>query len=205
MQKTNEKYKARLFRAGSGSVACRGRLTDYQRIAITMKPLLNRSCSVLDRMLQSAFPDDGHTPAKSLEHLHMSPVAIDIALEFLSPKLLVGSGGGGVATTFVSMPEAAVDKHHRPVLREHKVRGAGQLFDMKSISESSGKQKGAKRLFRPGVLSANARHHAAALWSGRDAHGLEAFLLDVCRYRCSHIDQPVRSNGGRCEKWYRRA
>jgi hypothetical protein len=35
---------------------------------------------------------------------------------------------------------------------------------------------GAKRSFRPGVLSANARHHAAALRSGRDAHGIEGIL-----------------------------
>ena len=137
-----------------------------------MQPLLNQSRSVLDRVFQRALPNGGHTPAKSPECLHVSPVAIDIAQEFPLPELLVGSRGSGIAATFVPMPEAAMDEHHRPVLWEHKVRGAGQLSDMKSIAKSPGEKKGAKGSFRPGVLSANARHHAAALRGGRDAHGL---------------------------------
>ena len=138
-----------------------------------MQPLLNRSRSLLDRMLQRALPDSGHTPAKSPECLRVSPVTIDIFLKFLLPEHLVGSGSCGIATTLVSMPEAAVDENHRPVLRKNKVRGTGQLSDMKSISESLGEKKGAKCPFRPGVLSANARHHAAALRGGRNAHDLE--------------------------------
>lgn len=163
---------ARHHRVGLGSVACQGGLTDYSHIFTAMQPLFNRLRSILDRMLQGAFPDDGHTPAKSLEHFRMAPVAIDISLEFLPPELLVGSGRGCVATAFVSMPEAAVDKHHRPMFREHKVGGARQLSDMKSIPESFGEKKGAKSPFRPSVFSSNARHHAAALRSGRDAHDL---------------------------------
>lgn len=89
-----------------------------------MQPPLNRTCSVLDRMLQSAFPNDGHAPAKSVEYFHMMPVAIDIPLEFLPPELLVGPRSGRVATALVSMPETTVDEHCRPVLREHKVGGA---------------------------------------------------------------------------------
>lgn len=161
---------------GSGSIACRSGLTsdltNHQNIVIAMQPLLNRLRSVLDRMLQRAFPDDSHAPAKSVEHLRMAPVSIDIPLEFLPPELLVGPGSGCVAAALMTVPETTVDEHHRPVLREHKVGGAGQLPHMKSISKPSGEKKGAKRSFRPGVLSANARHHAAALRSGRDAHGL---------------------------------
>jgi len=137
-----------------------------------MQPLLNRLRSVLDRMLQRAFPDDCHAPAKRVEHLHMAPVAIDIPLKFLPPELFVGLGRGCVAAAFMPVPETTVDEHHRPVLREHKIGGAWQLAHMKSISKPSGEKKGAKRSFRPGVLSANARHHAAALRCGRDAHCL---------------------------------
>ena len=137
-----------------------------------MQPLLNQSCSVLDRMFQRALPDDGHTPAKSPERFHVSPVAINIVQEFPLPELLVGSRGSGIAATFVPMPEAAMDEHHRPVLWEHKVRGAGQLSDMKSIAKSPGKEKRSKGSLRPSSLSADARHHAAALRGGRDAHGL---------------------------------
>lgn len=137
-----------------------------------MQPLLNRPGSVLDRMLQRALPDRSHTPTKSPKRLHVPPVTIDITQELLLPELRVSPGYGGVATTFVSMPEAAVNKNRCPVLREHKVRGAWQLLDMKSISESPGEKKGAKSPFWPGIFSANARHHAAALGGGRDAHGL---------------------------------
>ena len=137
-----------------------------------MQPLLNQSCCVLDRVFQRALPDSGHTPAKSPECLHVSPVAINIAQEFLLPELLVGSRGSGIAAAFVPMPEAAMDEHHRSVLWEHKIRGAGQLSDMKSIAKSSGEKKRSKGSLRPSILSANARHHAAALRGGRDAHDL---------------------------------
>src|SRR3546814_13006941 len=66
-----------------------------------------------------------------------------------------------------------MDEHHCFALREHKVGGAGQPPHMKSISKTPGEKEGAKYPFRPGVLSANARHHAAALRSGRNAPGLE--------------------------------
>mgnify|MGYP001404443244 FL=1 len=106
----------------------------------------------------------------------MVPVAIDIPVEFLPPKLLVGLGSSCVAAALMPVPETAVDEDNRPVLREHKVGGAGQLPHMKPISKPSGEKKGAKRSFRPSILSANARHHAAALRSGLDAHGLGGTL-----------------------------
>ena len=137
-----------------------------------MQPLLNQSRSVLDRMLQRALPHGGHTPAKRPKRLHVSPVTVNIAQEFPLPELFVGSRGSGIAAAFVPMPEAAMDEHHRPVLREHKIRGAGQLSDMKSIAKSSGEKKRSKGPLRPSILSANARHHAAALRGGRDAHDL---------------------------------
>lgn len=136
-----------------------------------MQPFLKQSHSVLDRMLQRALPDGGYTAAKSPKRVYVSPVAFDIAQELPFPELFVRPGCGGVAAAFVSMPKAAMNEHDCPVLREHKVRRAGQLPDMKSIAKSLGEKKGAKGPFRPGVLSANARHHAAALRGGRDAHG----------------------------------
>lgn len=138
-----------------------------------MQPLINRLRSLLDRVLQCALPDDRHAPAERMEHPRMAPVTIDIFLELLLPEHLVGPGSGGIATALVSMPEAAVDENHGPVLRKHKVWGAGQSPHMKSISKPLGEKKGAKYPFRPGVLSANARHHAAALRRGRNAHDLE--------------------------------
>ncbi len=137
-----------------------------------MQPLLNQSRSVLDRLLQRALPHGGHAPAKRPKRLHVSPVTVNIAQELPLPELFVGSRGSGIAAAFVPMPEAAMDEHHRSVPWEHKIRGAGQLSDMKSIAKSSGEKKRSKGSLRPGILSANARHHAAALRGGRDAHDL---------------------------------
>jgi len=162
-----------------------------------MQPLLNRSRSVLDRTLQGALPDGGHAPAKSPERLHVPPVAVDIAQELPLPELFVGPGCGGVAAAFVSMPKAAVDEHHRPVLRENKVRGARQRSDMKSISEPLGEKKGAKSPFRPSVLSANVRHHAAALRGGRDAHGLGGISLGCLQKPLLHASSANPVEGTR--------
>lgn len=137
-----------------------------------MQPFLNQSRGVLDRMLQRAFPDCSHTPAKSSKCLHMSFVAVDVAQEFSLPELFVCPGGGGIAAAVVSMPKAAMNKYHGPALREDDVRSSRKLSDMKSIAKSPGKEKGAKGQFWPSVLSGNARHHTAALRGSRDAHGL---------------------------------
>lgn len=103
----------------------------------------------------------------------MAAVASDISLKFLLPEIFIGLRSGCVAAAFMSVPETAVHKHHCSALREHKVGGTGQPPHMKSISKTFGEKKGAKYPFWPGVLSANARHHAAALLSGGNMHGLE--------------------------------
>lgn len=159
-----------------------------------MQPLINRLRSLLDRVLQGALPDDRHAPAESVEHLYMAPVASDISLEFLPPEIFIGPGSGCVAAAFMSVPEAAMDEHHCSALREHKVGGAGQPPHMKSISKTPGEKKGAKYPFRPGVLSANARHHAAALRRGRNAHGIE-HLPPECLQKWQ-----LRASAWQCER-----
>lgn len=159
-----------------------------------MQPLLNHLRSLLDRVLQGALPDDRHAPAEGMEHLRMVPVASDISLEFLPPEIFIDPGSGCVAAAFMSVPEAAMDEHHCSALREHKVGGAGQPPHMKSISKTPGEKKGAKYPFRPGVLSANARHHAAALRSGRNAHGRE-YLPPECLQKWQ-----LRASAWQCER-----
>ena len=146
-----------------------------------MQPHLNRFCSIHGRVLQCALPDDRYAPAESMEHLRMAPVSSDICLEFLPPEIFIGLGSGCVAAAFMSVPEAAMDEHHRSVLREYKVGRAGQSPYMKSISKTSGEKERAKYPFRLGVLSANARHHATALRSGRNAHGLDHLRSECLR------------------------
>ena len=150
-----------------------------------MQPLLHCLCSVFYRMLQSACPDDSHAPAKSVEHFGMTPIAINIPVEFLPPELVIGLGSGCVAAAFMSVPKTTMNEYHCPVFREDKVGAARQLPYMKSISESSGEKKGPKHSLRQSVLSANARHHSAALRSGRDEHSLGGIPLG-----CLHKQQP---------------
>lgn len=146
-----------------------------------MQPFLNHLRSLLDRVLQGTLPDDRHAPAESMEHLCMAPVASDITLEFLPPEIFIGPGSGCIAASFMSMPEAPMDEYHCSALWEHKVRGARQPPQMKSISEAACEKKGAKYPLRLGVLSANARNHAAALRSGWNAHEFEHFPLECLR------------------------
>lgn len=138
-----------------------------------MQPSLNDLRGVIDRLFQGTFPDDSHTPAKVAKHCRMACVPVDISLKFPLPEFAVRLRGGGVSTAFVPVPETAVNEYHGPVFREHQIGRARQISYMKPVPESPGEQKGAKRPFRPSILSANARHHAAALGSGRDPHGLE--------------------------------
>ena len=159
-----------------------------------MQPLHNRLQSLLGRVLQGALPDDRHAPAESMEHLGMAPVAGDISLKFLLPEIFIGPGSGCVAAALMSVPKAAMDEHHCSALREHKIGGAGQSPYMKSISKTPGEKKGAKYPFRPSVLSANARHHAAALRSGRNAHGRE-YLPPECLQRWQ-----LRTSVRQCER-----
>lgn len=151
-------------------------LTNHKDILIPMQPFLNRLRSLLVRVLQCAFPDNRNAPAESVEHLHLVSVTSKVFLEFLPPEVAVRSGSSCVAATLMSVPEATMYEYHRPVLWEYKVRGSGQSPHMESISKTPCEKKGAKYQFWPSVLSANIRHHAAALQCGRDKHGLECLL-----------------------------
>lgn len=138
-----------------------------------MQPLLNDLRGVLDRIFQGTFPNDSHTPTKLAKQSCMARVSVNISLEFLLPEICVCLWGGGVSAAFVPVPETAVNEYHGPVFREHQIGGPRQISYMKPVAESPGKQKGAKHPFWPSIFSANARHHAAALRSSRDTHGLE--------------------------------
>ena len=159
-----------------GSGACRSgsarNLTNHQNVLLPMQPLLYAIRCFLDRVLQGALPDNSHAPAKSVKHLSMAGVTCNIFVEFPPPEVRIGLGTGRVAAAFMSVPKTTVDEHYRPVLWKHEIGTAGQRRHMKSVARSSGEKKGTKHPLRLGVLSANARHHAAALRGGGDAHCL---------------------------------
>ncbi|GEM_PF-2553663 len=183
------------------SGACRSgsarNLTNHQNVLVPMQPLLDTLRCALDRVLQGALPDDSHAPAKSVKHLSMAGVTSNILLEFLPPEVGIGLGIGRVAAAFMSVPKTTVDEYHRPVLWKHEIGAAGQRRHMKSVAKSSGKKKGTKHPLGLGVLSANARHHAAALRRGRNAHCLGYLPAWISRETAaSHVCPPVRADHG---------
>lgn len=149
-----------------------------------MQPFLDDLRGVIDRLLQGAFPNDSHTPSKVVKHCCMARVPVDISPEFLLPEFAVRLWRGGVATAFVPVPETAVNEYHGPVFREHQIGRARQISYVKPVPKSPGEQNGAKHPLRPSIFPANARHHAAALRGGRDAHGLWC-VLPGCLWRQS--------------------
>jgi hypothetical protein len=178
---------------------CWCRLTGHQGFLIAMQPLIDQLRSVLDRMLQGAFPDDSYTPTKSSERFHVSPVTIDIVQKFSLPEFYIGTGGGGVTTSFVSMPEAAVDENHRSVFGEYEIGRAWQFLDMKSIAEPFGEKSSSECSFWPSVLAADARHHSAALRGGLDAHDFGG-IPSGCRrnYRFTYLlGKPIQGRSKR--------
>jgi len=155
------------YRSGSA-----GNLTNHQNVLLPMQPLLDTLRCALDRVLQGALPDNSHAPAKCVKHLSVAGITGDIFVEFLLPEVRIGLRTRRVAAAFMSVPKATVDEHYRSVLWKNEIGTSGQLRDMKSVAKSSGEKKGTKYTLRLGVLSANARHHAAALRRGGNAHGL---------------------------------
>lgn len=168
-----------------------------------MQPFLNDLRGVIDRLLQGAFPDDSHTPSKVAKHRCIARVPVDISLEFLLPELAVRLWRRGVPTAFVPVPETAMNEYHGPVFREHQIRRSRQISYMKPVPESPGEQKGAKHSFRPHVLPPNARHHAAALRSGRKAHRFGCVMPGCLRrqsqaYNATFI--PEKASAGCCSR-----
>lgn len=163
-----------------------------------MQPRFHQLRSVFGRLFQCTLPYGGYTPAKLAQHFDVSPVTSNIAHELVLPELPVGLWGCCVPATFVPMPETTMDENDGSVLWKDEVRSAGQLPVMKSIAQSPGKKKQAQGPFWPGVLSADARHHAAALLSGRYTHGPGDIRLGYFRRSpldCASIRQSVCNLG----------
>ena len=70
------------------------------------------------------------------------------------------------------MPKATMDKDYSPVFRQHKVRTSRQGALMEAVAKSQGKQAFPDRIFRFGILAANARHAVTTLlWREDIRHG----------------------------------
>jgi len=105
------------------------------------------------------FPDRGDTPAVGAKKSDIPCITLDVFCELAVPEFDVRRWIGRRWTPFVTMPEAALNKHHRPELREDQVRSAWQPSHVQSEPETSGVQRGPNPTLRLGVTSPDARHH----------------------------------------------
>ena len=82
----------------------------------------------------------------------------DVALEFLFPEGSVAFRSRGVFTTFVPVPEAAVDEDNGFIFRQNDIRLAGQGADVFPEAVSGAVQHGADKDFGFCIFAAYPRH-----------------------------------------------
>ena len=97
------------------------------------------------RSSRLAFPDGDHPPAETTEFAHVTAVTFDIAAKLFVPKGYARLRRVREFASFMSVPEASVNKHHRTVLRQYDVRPSGKVLPMQAESVAGPVQRGADR------------------------------------------------------------
>ena len=128
------------------------------------------------RFPELAFPDGDDFPAEHAEFTGVFFIVGDVAFEFFLPEGFVSSRHMSGAAFFVLMPEAAVDKNHRPVFRQNDVRLAGQGADVFAEAVSGAVQHGADKHFRFRVFAPDSRHIPASLFWRQAIHAQSVTL-----------------------------
>lgn len=99
-------------------------------------------------LFQLALPDDDDRPALRLQLAPDFLISLLVAGNLGRPEFCVGFRDMASFATFVTVPEAAVDEDDSAVLREDDVRGAGETFDVHSVTESEKPEGITKAQFR---------------------------------------------------------
>ena len=110
-----------------------------------------------------AFPDGDGVPPHSGEFVLHFQVTCFVASHLVLPEGGVGLGHLVVGTTFVSVPEAAVDEDAGAVASEHDVGFAGQAGIVQTITETIPPQIAAHQQLGFGVLAVDRRHVCMSL------------------------------------------
>ena len=90
-------------------------------------------------------------------------VTLAVAFYLSMPEVGVGLGQSVVLATLMSMPEAAVDKHHCAILAHYNVGTTGQAGMVQPIAKSSAEQVVPHYQLRLCILAVYRRHTAMAL------------------------------------------
>lgn len=81
-------------------------------------------------------PCQNQIPAQRTKYVIVPLVALTIALYFVLPELRIGFGQYILLTTFVSMPETAVDEYSRSIFAHDYIRFTRNTLDILSIPVS---------------------------------------------------------------------
>ena len=116
----------------------------------------------LPLLSQGALPDDRDSPAPVEQVSSSSPVPLHVGTELRLPELRSGGRSGCVPTSWMAVPEAAVNEADGAKPAEHQIRRSGQASVVQAIPDSTRVQGTAKEEFRYSVPASDSCHHSGA-------------------------------------------
>jgi len=112
------------------------------------------------RPLQPALPDYKDPPAGLQKIGHGLSVPDDIHLELTFPEFNIARRYGCILAVLMPMPVTPVNEHYRAMARKNKIGCPRQFFCMEPVAQPQSMQKVSDQDFWPGILAADACHHA---------------------------------------------
>ena len=109
-----------------------------------------------------ALPKRQHAPTCVNQRSLLLLISRGVAIKFLPPELDTSFRHRGLATTRMTVPEAAVDENRRSVLRQDDIGRAGQAAALKPEPEPQPMQKLTNDHLWAGVSLPDGAHDAAA-------------------------------------------
>lgn len=115
------------------------------------------------RSLQLALPHVNHPPARLLKLFPFLLVTLNCTSELGGPELCTSLGHGCARTSFMSVPEAAMNEDDSLVFSKDDVRPARKVPHMKAESIARCMKELPQKDFRLGVFAPDPGHVPAAV------------------------------------------
>jgi hypothetical protein len=149
--------------------------SEHKLGSVRSEPLSQQVCRQLDLLgfPEGTLPYCRYAPSVVEQRGTNSAVPNHIRFELRLPEICARRWRCGVTASFVMVPEAAVYKHSRAILREYEVGSSGKLPYMQPIPKMPGMQCLPKCPFRFCVLSPDPCHHPGT-----------GLLVDYIRHAC---------------------
>lgn len=134
-------------------------------------PSCKHVCHDIKRYLElsfyGAFPNYSNPITPPQASLIVRSIPDYIRANLLPPEFTI-AGWPFKQMTFMSVPEAAIDKHDGFVFFEYQIRFSRESGASKSISKTLIEQGLSDQNFRASIFASNTRHHFAALFCRDD-------------------------------------